>query len=400
MDIRDEKQQEVVGSYMKYNSLRSTLILPTGYGKSFIAMKLIQELKADKVLILVNSQILRDENWKEEFIKFGMEDFYNNNVEMATYQKVYKWKEEEHPLDGVLVIADEIDFSGATDKLSKFFYEYTSNRIIGLTGFISKSKSLWFEEHLPVILEVKTHEAVKLGLLNDIKYSFVKFPMTDEESYTYRVYQKRIKDAEDTKNNYLVQWLRGDITERQYQSMASRLDYAIEAAIRERSQFLNKLDSSAEYAKMLVKYYIEKSDSNKVIVFSKLTSQSDKITDNVYNGKNKAKENREIFATFNSSLSSVLGVCSKINRGVNIKGLNIGIWEGFHGSDTQFIQQSGRLRRLAPDVLAEAIVLLPYYKSVDGSYVETQKVVWARKMLKSTVLKHTRIWDYLTIKSK
>jgi len=393
-DVRDEIQAEILDKYIIAGKKKCTLVVPTGGGKSFIAMKLMQKLNFDKVLILVNSTILRDDNWKEEFIKFGLEDFYNNNVEMATYQAAYKWKKEDKTLNGVLIIADEVDFVANTEKLSNFFYEYTDSTMVGMTGFISKSKRDWFNLFLPVVAQYSTNEFVDAGLLNDLKFTFVKVPLSDVESMGYLHFEMLLRNNQKRLEEALMKHMRGDIKINQYQIVEKQCEYTETRIRRERAQYMLNLDTTAAYAKMLTKHFQKKSETNKVIVFSKLTHQSGKICEIVYNGKNKAKVNKEIFNTFNSSQNSILGVCSKINRGVNIRGLNVGIWETFYGSDTQFVQQSGRLRRLNPDQLAEAVVILPYYKD-KGEYRETVTVLWARKMMNTTRVNHHRTFNYL-----
>ena len=57
-------------------------------------------------------------------------------------------------------------------------------------------------------------------------------------------------------------------------------------------------------------------------------------------------------------------VCKKLNRGVNLQGVNYLIKESFDGSETDFQQQHGRLMRLKPDEVAKIIVLVPYYKAL------------------------------------
>ncbi len=102
-----------------------------------------------------------------------------------------------------------------------------------------------------------------------------------------------------------------------------------------------------------------------------------------------------------------MGVCDKINRGVNIDGLNTAVFESFYGSDTQAMQRLGRLMRLKPGETATAYVLLPYYMKTakhDGVEVyemaPTQQVTWANKMFRSTDIKSSAVWDYRAVKDE
>lgn len=392
---REKRQDEIVDSYIASTRIRSTLVLPTGYGKSFVAMKILKHFKPKNILILVNSQILRDDNWKEEFLKFDMEDVYNNNVTLQTYQKVYKWTKEKHPLEDCFIIADEVDFAANTEKLSQFFFEYSTHRILGLTGFITAIKKDWFKKNLPVVREVTTDLAEELGLLNKTRFIFVKYPMTKTESERYMHYENRLKDKEKLKLASTISMMEGKINSTIHLQRVNMLDNQMKIITRSRARYLNQVPSSVTWAKKIIEIYQNKKEEYKIIVFSKTTNQSGLITENVYNGTNTAKENRQIFSNFNSSIINVLGVVSKINRGVNIKNLNVGIWESYYGSDTQFIQQHGRLKRLDPSETAVAIILLPYYFDEENLCQETQKVRWARKMIRTTKIKNSKVVDYI-----
>lgn len=381
-DIRDDIQKSIVGKYISGNYDKATLVLPTGFGKSMVAMLIIEELNPEKVLILVNSTDLRDNSWKEQFEEFGLGEYYENNVTTATYQAAYKWRKLKKDLSGYFVIADEIDFSGNTDKLSHFFKEYSENKTLGLTGFISKAKKQWFLDTLPVIVSMTTKEAQDNKLLNNVHIKVVKFLLNEEESAEYSAFISKISVLNAKQGDVNVKRMLNEITPTQAIQQALSLDNQIKRLLYARARFLYNLKSSAAVARKVLRK-THKEGASKSIVFSKTTDQSAKISKIVYNGTNKPKENRAIFRNFNSSEIANLGVVSKINRGVNIKGLNVGIWESFSSSETQFVQQRGRLLRLKPDETAKGFVLLPYYTNNEGEVKETQAVTWARKMLES-----------------
>ena len=60
VDVRDKSQALVVDLYFDRAPLQSCGILSTGYGKSKVAIDIISRLNPKKVLILVNSTLLRD----------------------------------------------------------------------------------------------------------------------------------------------------------------------------------------------------------------------------------------------------------------------------------------------------------------------------------------------------
>ena len=109
VNIRDEKQKEI--SQLWLNSDRkNTLILGTGFGKSKLTMMVLDELfkegtltKNSKILILADSEKLRDDNWREDFDKWGFSWMWDI-IQSECYQTAYKWKDTKWDL----VIADRL----------------------------------------------------------------------------------------------------------------------------------------------------------------------------------------------------------------------------------------------------------------------------------------------------
>ena len=426
IDVRELKQNEIVSKYLKLSPLHATIVSGTGTGKSFIALKLISKLKPDKVLILVNSTDLRDVNWKDEFVKFGLSEFYENNVIMQTYQYMYKQLEDPYKLtEKALVIMDEVDFIANTEKLANVINLYRAIRIVGLTGFITDSKLEWFSKYLPVIESYSANTAQADGLLNHIKFVFIKYDLSknpkdrkieytkngvkkhfyqsDNDAYVYA--QNKFAKAVASKEMLKASFNRGEISHMEYLSKAKSVDYLIQFAVRDRANILLSSSSNVVVTKRLIEYIQSQDENAKIVVFSKRTAQSEKIVGKslVYNGKS-GKKGEKIMQSFKSSEINTLGVCDKINRGVNIPGLNYAIFESFYGSDTQATQRFGRMLRLKPDEIATIYILLPYYTTVNtsGEYITkaTQQVTWALKMLRSTVVKYKEVWDYRILKPK
>jgi superfamily II DNA or RNA helicase len=424
-DVRDKKQQIVCNKYLVEDPLKCTLLLSTGFGKSKVVIDIIKAKKPNKVRILVNSTQLRDESWEVEFKKFGMEEFYKNNVEMHTYQVAYKWTKATTDLSDTFIVADEVDFAADVPEFSKFFYEYADCKILGVTGFITESKKLWFKDHLPVFYSYSADEAQQDKLLNNIKYVFVKYDLSrnpddvevgykkggvsktfkQSENSAYLYAQKKFILAMAKKSKLLTEYNTGSIDTEDFYRQVKSIDYEIRMTSNKRSDLLLNSVATAAMARKLITH-ITKDENNKVIVFSKRTEQSAKVcgADKTYNGKTPKKDLKKRIDDFNDGTTRVLGVCDKINRGANLEGLNNAILETFFGSDTKLTQRAGRGMRLKPDEVATFYVLLPYSitPKSDGTYVsrETQQITWARSMLRSTNVVLHKVWDYRTIKNE
>jgi len=421
MDIRHEDQVAVVENYLKNGGLKCTLVLSTGFGKSKISIDILKHKQPKKIIILVNSTLLRDTNWEVEFRKFNAMDLFAR-TELHTYQTVYKWKKENVDLTDTYVLADEVDFAADVPELSKFFYEYPGVEILGLTGFITDGKQEWFSQYLPVLQVLTAADAQKKGILNQIQYVYIKYDLSENDAdvvveYTKGGKKKSFTQSENNAYDYankkvqvlivdksIVEqdFLKGIISHEDYLSKIRSLDYKIRMATNARTDLLLNSKSSMRIAKKLVDHILT-DPVNKVIVFSKRTKQSKAICgEKVYNGSIVPAKAKENFDNFISGDIRSLGVCDKVNRGANIDGLNNAILESFFGSDTQAIQKFGRMMRLKPDDIATVYILLPYYmrKEKNNIYTlqETQQVNWARNMLRSTDINSSTTWDYRVVK--
>ena len=79
--VRDEKQEEIAELWIE-SDRKNTLIVGTGVGKSKITMLILSklfelnDLNSDScILLLTNSEILRDTNWKEDFEKCNLDSY-------------------------------------------------------------------------------------------------------------------------------------------------------------------------------------------------------------------------------------------------------------------------------------------------------------------------------------
>jgi len=416
LDQRTSQQNETIDGFVADLPLRSTMVLSTGYGKSRIAIEILKRLNPPKILILVNSEILRDVTWKSEFENFDALDLWER-VEIETYQLAYKWKKKDKELDH-FVVADEVDFAGGTDSLSKFFYEYPNLRILGLTGFITETKKEWFNAHLPVFKEYTTYQAQKDGLLNTVKVTVVKFMLSNERhrvvkymdkygkarSFTqsdndaYQYHQKEVERISMKKSMAKQGYLIGELTRAELDMKLNSLSYLYNAAAAKRREVLLSSLANIEIAQKLIEYN-QKRDK-KIIVFSKRTQVADAIggEGRSYHGKNKKKVNTEAFNNFITGDIDVLTVCGKVDRGATIPHLSVGIFESYFGNDTKAAQRFGRLLRLKPDQEADVFILVPYYnrEMADSSFKvkPTIQLDWAKDMIRSTVVLKSEVWDY------
>lgn len=420
MSIKDERQKEFVDKFLTLKNRRGTIIAATGMGKSKIALDILEAVHKDydEIMIVVNADRLRDVTWKQEFLIWKKHDLFKK-VNLRNYQTVYKWNPSEVPLEKTFIVYDEIDFAIGTPEYSKVFENYKNHPSLGLTGYCAQAKRESLEKTLPVIVEYPFEQAVEDGVINNIRFHFLKFdldknPKGIKVSYKKNGEDKHFYQSENDAYDYADKKFRilqgeyeqalfdlsmGSITQKTFQ----RVEMSWKMARNNRLKLLYNSIASANYAIKLQEAILNKSPDNKVIVFSKYTEQAEKINKNTYHSKNAPNKNDKMMHDFNEGNIRCLSVCSKIDRGDNIKGLNNLILESYTSSDTVIRQRAGRGSRLDPVETANIYILLPYFmrKGKDGSYSQasTQAVKWATAMLSGYDLSKAKVYDYRSIKS-
>ena len=408
VNARNEKQREVSKIWLDSSRI-GTLVLGTGFGKSKVTMDIMGELfksgeltQSSKILLLADSEKLRDDNWKDDFKKWNVEWMWEH-VQAECYQTAYKWENTEWDL----VIADEIDF-GLTEEYSKVFAKNKFKMVLGLTGYIDPAKKELVELIAPVLITYTTQDAQADGILNSTQVVFVEYDLSRNPhdviiEYVVGGKKKSFKQSENDAYAYLEDKCNvyyGMITnlesdpdiafglDRVKVSKLNQLKAKYKRYIMQRKIALFGGIAAKVKAKELIAKILEK-PSNKVLTFSMYTDQADAITHNTYHGKNK-KDNTSL-EDLNSGNIRAVGVCKAVNRGINLVGVNNIIMESYEGSKTAFHQRHGRGMRLLPDQKLYLYIMLPYYykkiQSPENPHdtVEvrrpTQMVKWAENML-------------------
>ena len=99
-EIRNKIQQEALLSIENNTTTKGSLLaMATGSGKSKIPILYAQKNKhkVKKIALIVPTERLRDEDWHNEFIKWGAEEIWSN-VTRLCYASAHKIKKEEFDL--------------------------------------------------------------------------------------------------------------------------------------------------------------------------------------------------------------------------------------------------------------------------------------------------------------
>lgn len=126
----------------------------------------------------------------------------------------------------------------------------------------------------------------------------------------------------------------------------------------ERKKFLCSLDSSKDIAVKL-KHKILKNKKNKVLLFSELTDQAEKLSPYSIHSNQKDEVNAQMLEEFNKGNIREMSSVRSLILGLNLRDPNYAIMESYNSSATQFKQKSGRTDRLDVNKIATVIWVVP-----------------------------------------
>lgn len=341
---------------LRDNSFRGIVILPTGTGKSFVLIEALKELYKPgmSVLYTCDSIRLRDSDFDKELEKWDGKEF-SEIIEKQCYASAHKMRGKHYNL----LLADEGDY-GLTPAYSRLFLENTFDHIIFVSATLEAKKRAIAAEIAPIVYERKLKEIEENRVVNKSQFYYVPYILNEKENIAYLEYNKRFHHLLNTISPY---------TEKQLKFLTF-----------ERLHFLAGLESSAYICRELMKDLQSKNWNIKTLVFCGVTEQADKICKYSYHTKNQEDGSLD---RFNSGEIGTLAVCGKIDRGINLNGVNVAIMENVTSSETKMIQKLGRGKRLGVDEILHVYFLVPYYKQFKMNRVQTYPTIILSKIQKA-----------------
>jgi superfamily II DNA or RNA helicase len=345
--INEEKlklQKEAIQA-LRDNNFNGIVILPTGTGKSFVLIESLKEIYKPgmNVLYTCDSIRLRDIDFNKELIKWGA-DNYIDKIEKQCYASAYKKEGEQYDIG----LFDEGDYA-LTPEYSKLFTNNKFNHIIFVSATLDSSKKKYADLIAPVVYKKNIKDIEEQKVVNKCQFIIVPYLLNKYENKKYLEFNKSFR-------NYLVQ--------DQTHVIKKRLEFLKI----ERQHFLAKLESSSYICKKLIQRIKENEPDSKTLIFCGLKEQADKISEYSYYTGNEANNNLE---KFDKGEIKELVVCGKVNRGINLSGVNNIINENCKQSKTLMIQRTGRGRRLDINDILNIYVPIPYFKPDFGEIKPT-----------------------------
>ncbi len=186
------KQEEAINAWI--NNPKSTANMCTGSGKTYVALRCIEKVfnhltskgQTDfKFLIIVPTEIIRDEVFPNEFKKFGMLHLLKY-CQIECIQTVYKYENTEWDL----VVCDEIhNYLPENDETEYEYFKFFENNkykyILGLSASIAEDRMKFLNKIAPISFKLTLDEAVKLGIIAPFTIYNVEISLTTEELVEY-----------------------------------------------------------------------------------------------------------------------------------------------------------------------------------------------------------------------
>lgn len=374
---RTTRQKLAIKRWSQNNGC-ATLILPTGFGKTRIALTISQLLTQKnpdfKILVVVPTDNLKNQ-WLKQLIEWKLLKNVTVEIINTAIKKVQHFD---------LLICDEAH-RYASDSFSKLFDVIYYKMILCLTGTLERldGKEELIKTHAPICDAVTRDEAIENGWLADFKNYLV---MIDVDLKEYRQWDQVFNQCFSVLNFdfNLGMKLMKDANFRRKYAKQIKMDYNILTgvvmkwmkAMRKRKEFVLSHPKKIEITKKILNARKDK----KSITFCNTIKDAESIKMGyVLHSKQKKKENEAILEKFAKDSCGVINSSKALNTGTDIPGLSVGIMLANTSSKITKQQSIGRCIRKEGDKIAEFFTLV-----IKG----TQDVKWAI---------NSSVTDYITI---
>lgn len=374
---RTTRQKLAIKRWSQNNGC-ATLILPTGFGKTRIALTISQLLTQKnpdfKILVVVPTDNLKNQ-WLKQLIEWKLLKNVTVEIINTAIKKVQHFD---------LLICDEAH-RYASDSFSKLFDVIYYKMILCLTGTLERldGKEELIKTHAPVCDAVTRDEAIENGWLADFKNYLV---MIDVDLKEYKQWDQVFNQCFSVLNfdfNLGMKLMKDAVFRRKYAKQI-KMEYNILTgvvmkwmkAMRKRKEFVLSHPKKIEITKKILNARKDK----KSITFCNTIKDAESIKMGyVLHSKQKKKENEAILEKFAKDSCGVINSSKALNTGTDIPGLSVGIMLANTSSKITKQQSIGRCIRKEGDKIAEFFTLV-----IKG----TQDVKWAI---------NSSVTDYITI---
>lgn len=363
--IKSKIQAEILPKVREED--RAIVVAATGIGKSKVAVdyakEICKEKKNAKILIIVPTEKLRDENWLEEFVKWNAKTIWSKNVTRTCYVSANKLAGQEYDL----VILDEIH--NVTENNALFFLQNIVYKAVGLTATLPKDdikKEILFTElAFKIVYELPLDIAVELGLVSPYEITVVEVRLDDKEKYIKSgTKDKPFFQTERKKYDYLSLLVKRLMFSNNHLSKRT-----LKFKLLERMRLIYNLKTKTEAAEYLLKEVIPYNE--RTLIFCGSILQADHLNEHSFHSK---KKNHEDFDRFKGEEINRLSCVNALNEGHNIPNVDNGLIVQLNSKELNLVQRVGRIVRYRKGHIAQIYIVCA---------IDTQDEKWVAKALEN-----------------
>ena len=344
-----EHQQDAYNAVQKTyeQGNRAAVVIPTGCGKSFIALKLMEDNRDKNILFLAPTIAIRNQmyNYIAKYIvgeeptserpakKIAEEHFPNLKIRLyQTLLKVSDEKMEKYHAD--IIIMDELHRTGAEkwgEKVNTLLEKNPNAKILGLTATPER-----MDEQNVIDKLFEGNISYELTLVEALRRRILKSPKYVKCDYALGEYIEGLKEAIDSCSD--------EKTKSELQKKVEQMRRIVEEAEGIPELFKNNIQKKD--GKYIIfckdKEHMELLQSKVSEWFGEIDSKPE--TYSVYSGKTERKNNEDIkkFETSKSEHLKLLFCVDMLNEGVHIEGISGVIMARPTDSRIVYLQQLGR----------------------------------------------------------
>lgn len=332
--IRNRVQKEALAAIEK-SKHHDMLFMATGSGKSKIPIEYAKKKKnkVKKLALIVPTERLRDEDWKNEFIKWGAEELWENTVRLC-----YASASKVALQDFDLVILDECH--NITELSFSFFMNNTFKKIIGL----SATPPTEFEK-VNLLRRIGLYETYSLSLDDAVAMGFVApykitvvYTKLDEVNKNVLSGNKENPFYNTEYKNYI--WLTNQINLMDFNGQTNTKKY--QAYVLKRMRAIYNLKSKTAMAHKILAEKIPSND--RTLIFAGSIDQAEELCPYRYH----SKSGKEDLNKFTNLEIDRLSCVQALNEGANIPAIDSAVIVQVNSKERHLVQRIGRLIRYRP----------------------------------------------------
>ena len=343
-------QREALEAWRR-NGFRGVISLPTGSGKTIVAVAALAELSVRTLIVAFTKEQMFQ--WRDKILEFtdappSMIGFFYSEekrvapITITTYQSAHRYIDQLSPYYSFLII-DEVHHLPA-EKFRYIAEHSVAIYRMGLSATVVREDGKHVEL-FPLMGGLVYHksaeELAEEGFLARFRLVVLKVDLTPEERARYRklLDQYRALAAGRTFDQLLRDAKQGD-------------DSAIRA-LRIRSEIRQLVHNASKKLELVKKIVDEElSRGSKILVFTQYVDQAKRLAEMLgalyITGELDESTRRARLERFRAAKSGVLVLTTVGDEGIDIPDANVGIIVAGTGSRRQYIQRLGRLLRPAP----------------------------------------------------